>query len=182
MMAGMDDQAEMRGVGEMNDASRPRFSSVAEVAAANPEDAREHFRRKLGLETDPADVEADLRKGGGDLILVDTRTRVAFEEEHIAGAISMPVRSINAATAEGLDRAALYITYCWGPGCNSSTKGAERLAALGLRVKEMIGGIEYWKREGYATEAGTLPIVQDAGATPAGTRGKESVARMDTGR
>jgi hypothetical protein len=26
------------------------------------------------------------------------------------------------------------------------------LAELGFRVKEMIGGIEYWKREGYATE------------------------------
>lgn len=132
---------------------RPRFSSVAEVAAADPEAAREHFHRKLSFETDPADVEADLRKGAGAFVLIDTRARTAFEEEHIPGAINLPVRSISAATAERLDPTALYITYCWGPGCNGSTKGAERLAALGLCVKEMIGGIEYWKREGYSTES-----------------------------
>ena len=139
--------------GRLKEVSWPRFSSVGEVAAAQPGAAREHFRRKLGFETDPADVEADLRKGGGGFVLVDTRARRAFEEEHIPGAINLPVRSIHGATAEKLDKSVLYITYCWGPGCNGSTKGAERLAALGLRVKEMIGGIEYWKREGYATES-----------------------------
>jgi rhodanese-related sulfurtransferase len=44
------------------------------------------------------------------------------------------------------------VTYCWGPGCNAATKGAARLAALGFRVKEMIGGIEYWRREGHPVE------------------------------
>ena len=144
----------------MSGVPRPRFSSVTEVAAAPPEDAREHFRRKLAFETDPADVEADLRKGGGRFVLVDTRARSAFEEEHIPGAISLPVRSMRAA-AEHLDKSMVYVTYCWGPGCNGSTKGAERLAALGLRVKEMIGGIEYWKREGYRTASVRESVTED---------------------
>jgi rhodanese-related sulfurtransferase len=38
-----------------------------------------------------------------------------------------------------------------GPGCNGSTRAAARLAALGFQVKELIGGLEYWKREGYPT-------------------------------
>jgi len=48
------------------------------------------------------------------------------------------------------------VVYCWGPGCNSSQKGAARLAGLGVQVKEMLGGIEYWLREGHDTE-GTIP-------------------------
>jgi rhodanese-related sulfurtransferase len=47
------------------------------------------------------------------------------------------------------------VTYCWGPGCNSSTKAALKLASLGFKVKEMIGGLEYWRHEGLPIE-GTL--------------------------
>ncbi|MFE5737948.1 rhodanese-like domain-containing protein [Streptomyces celluloflavus] len=39
--------------------------------------------------------------------------------------------------------------YCWGPGCDGATRAALALARLGYRVKEMLGGIEYWIREGY---------------------------------
>ena len=45
--------------------------------------------------------------------------------------------------------------YCWGPACNGASKAAARLAAQGYRVKEMLGGIEYWRKEGGALE-GTL--------------------------
>ncbi|MDR7315693.1 rhodanese-like domain-containing protein [Brevibacillus nitrificans] len=49
----------------------------------------------------------------------------------------------------------LLVVYCWSPACNGATKGAAKLAALGFRVKEMIGGMEYWRREGNPVE-GTL--------------------------
>ena len=41
------------------------------------------------------------------------------------------------------------VTYCWGPGCNGATKAALELARLGRPVREMIGGYEYWQREGH---------------------------------
>ena len=44
------------------------------------------------------------------------------------------------------------VTYCWGPGCNGSTRAALEFAKLGYRVREMIGGFEYWAREGYPVE------------------------------
>jgi rhodanese-related sulfurtransferase len=44
------------------------------------------------------------------------------------------------------------VVYCWGPACNAATKAAARLSALGFQVKEMIGGLEYWRHEGYAVE------------------------------
>nr|WP_245237948.1 hypothetical protein [Paenibacillus etheri] len=45
--------------------------------------------------------------------------------------------------------------YCWGPACNGASQAATKLAAQGFRVKEMLGGIEYWRKEGGNLE-GTL--------------------------
>ena len=129
--------------------TEPRFSLVLETSGPPPEIAHEHFRAKLRYETDPADVYADLHKGPPKFVLVDARSRQAFEEEHIPGAVSLPHREINAETSRGFSQDTLIVTYCWGPACNASTKAAVRLSALGFRVKEMIGGIEYWKKEGY---------------------------------
>jgi hypothetical protein len=44
------------------------------------------------------------------------------------------------------------VTYCWGPGCNGATRAALEFARLGFRVKEMIGGYEYWVREGFPVQ------------------------------
>lgn len=45
-------------------------------------------------------------------------------------------------------------TYCDGIGCNASTKGVLKLSELGYKVKELIGGIDWWKRDGYPIEVG----------------------------
>jgi rhodanese-related sulfurtransferase len=46
----------------------------------------------------------------------------------------------------------LFVVYCAGPHCNGANKGAIRLARLGYRVKEMIGGITGWRDEDFALE------------------------------
>lgn len=76
--------------------------------------------------------------------------------EHIAGAISPPHREISPDTTAALSKNKLYVAYCWGPGCNGSTRAALGLSALGFHVKELMGGIEYWKREGYPTEGDAI--------------------------
>lgn len=43
------------------------------------------------------------------------------------------------------------MVYCDGIGCNASTKGALNMTRLGFQVKELIGGIEWWKFDGYTT-------------------------------
>lgn len=58
---------------------------------------------------------------------------------------------MDAATTARIDRTALVVTYCDGVGCNGSTKGALNMVRLGFRVKELIGGIEWWERDGYDT-------------------------------
>lgn len=130
-------------------------SFVLEHAAATPDEARRHFAAKLAVETDPSDVHADLERGVRRIAVVDARSPRHFGECHVPGAINLPHRSITAESTAALSRDLCVVVYCWGPGCNAATKAAARLAALGFAVKEMIGGLEYWRREGYAVE-GTL--------------------------
>ena len=61
-------------------------------------------------------------------------------------------REIPARATSELDRSVPVVAYCWGPGCNGATRAALALAGLGFRVREMIGGFEYWAREGLPVE------------------------------
>lgn len=98
---------------------------------------------------------ADLFEALGNkenIIVMDTRKVRAYEEEHIPNAISFPHREMNKGTLSKLDTSVLYISYCDGIGCNGSTKGALKLTENGFRVKELLGGLDWWKRDDYATE------------------------------
>ena len=71
---------------------------------------------------------------------------------HVPGAVHLPGREIALRATGELDRSVPVVTYCWSPGCNGATRAALALALLGLRVREMIGGFEYWAREGLPVE------------------------------
>jgi rhodanese-related sulfurtransferase len=62
--------------------------------------------------------------------------------------VHLPTARIAARAAELLDPAVPVVTYCWGPGCDGATRAALAFALAGFAVKEMIGGVEYWVREG----------------------------------
>ena len=109
------------------------------------------YEAKLQFETDSWDLFEAL-KGSENVVVVDARSADAYEREHIPSAVNIPHRTISQETIAHLDRAATYVTYCDGIGCNASTKGAVRMAKLGFTVKELLGGLEWWKRDGYATE------------------------------
>ncbi len=126
---------------------------------APPALAARHFVAKLAFETDPADLAAELAAGATRVVPVDTRQPDGFARGHLPGAINLPHATIDDTTTATLDREAVYVTYCWGPACNASTKGAAKLAGLGFTVKELIGGISAWEAEGFP--------VHGRGATPA---------------
>ncbi|GAA5191186.1 hypothetical protein GCM10023346_10090 [Arthrobacter gyeryongensis] len=48
-----------------------------------------------------------------------------------------------------------------GTGCNGSTFAALAFAELGYPVREMIGGIEYWARNGLPVETTDGVVVRD---------------------
>lgn len=140
----------------MTTAARPKpaptFSAVHEHPAAPPAEAQRHFLARLSVETDPSDLVHDLTRGTGRLVVLDVRSAADFERCHIPGARSLPHRQISEATTADIDRDAIVVTYCWGPACNAATRAAARLAALGFKVKELLGGLEYWRLEGCPVE------------------------------
>ncbi|NBC67069.1 MAG: rhodanese-like domain-containing protein [Bacteroidetes bacterium] len=111
-----------------------------------------HYEDKLSFEMDPADLHENLKKDNHSLVIVDARSKEGYEMEHIPGAISFPYRTMNEESTSNLDKSKTYVTYCDGIGCNASTKGALKLARLGFDVRELIGGLEWWKKDGYQTE------------------------------
>jgi rhodanese-related sulfurtransferase len=111
----------------------------------------EYYQSKLEYEMDPWDLYQAMEKGK-DVFPLDARRRTAFKKEHIPGAINLPHREIDEETTDGLDKTKTYVSYCKGNGCNASTWGALKMAKLGFKVKELFGGLESWKSDGYLTE------------------------------
>jgi rhodanese-related sulfurtransferase len=121
---------------------------VLRTAPAAPADAVAYFAARLAHHADVSDVHAAMTGGDPGFVLVDSRGQAAWEQAHIPGAVHLPTDRIATEAAGLLDPATPVVTHCWGPGCDGATRAALALARLGYRVKEMIGGIEYWIREG----------------------------------
>jgi rhodanese-related sulfurtransferase len=110
--------------------------------------ALEFFTARLEFQTDVADVHTDLP----GIVLIDSRGEAGWNQGHIPGAVHMPTDEIHVKAPHTIDPAARVVTYCWGPGCNGATRAAREFAKLGYQVKEMLGGIEYWIREGFPVQ------------------------------
>lgn len=125
-------------------------------------DALAYFTAKLEHETDASDVY-EAQRAGDDMVLLDVRSAAAWDQGHAVGAQHLPYRDIAARALDELPHDTEIVVYCWSPGCNAGAKAAVELARRGFRVREMIGGFEYWAREGYPVESvdGPLPRVHD---------------------
>ena len=117
-----------------------------------PADAAAHFARRLAVETDVSDVHAALESG-------DARLRAARQpQRRVVGAGARAGRGAPArpgdrrAGAAELDRSVPVVTYCWGPAATAPPGPPSRWPSRGFRVREMIGGFEYWAREGLPVE------------------------------
>lgn len=127
-------------------------------------DAIAFFSAHMRFQTDVADVHAALPHGG--FVLVDTRSRAAWDQGHVPGAVHLPTADVPG----GLDVGTPVVTYCWGPGCDGATRAALAFARAGFAVREMLGGIEYWIREGFAVETvdGPVQLAPDPLTVPCG--------------
>jgi rhodanese-related sulfurtransferase len=110
------------------------------------------------------------RAGHSDIVVIDARSRDAYAAGHIPGAVSFPHREMTAESTAQLDRSKVYVVYCDGIGCNASTKGAYKLARLGFRAKELLGGIDWRRRDGHPVavshEPGSLLTAQNSRQLP----------------
>lgn len=113
-------------------------------------EATEYFRKKLNFEIDVMDVHG--RLASGEFVLVDTRRHASWEHGHIPGALHLPTALVPAQAGVLIPAGTPVVVYSWGPGCNGSTFAALAFAELGYPVREMLGGIEYWARNGLPVE------------------------------
>ena len=136
---------------------RSESSAVLEYGAPEPGETAAMMQDKLRFHTDASDLSVDLKAGLAGIVVVDARSRDAYAAGHIPGAISFPHREISLETTAQLDRNMVYVVYCDGIGCNGSTKGAYQLARLGFRTKELLGGLDWWRRDGHPVVASSEP-------------------------
>jgi rhodanese-related sulfurtransferase len=89
---------------------------------------------------------------GEDVLIVDVRTRDAFDQEHIPGAVSRPkLELISGLPRLPMDRPVAL--YCTCPNDESSALGAHQLH-LAYGHKNLLvlhGGMDAWKEAGYKT-------------------------------
>ena len=133
------------------------ISAVLEFGAPAPGETAMMMEDKLRFHTDSWDLSVDLKAALADIVVIDARSRDAYIAGHIPGAVSFPHRDMNAETAARFDRSKVYVVYCDGIGCNASTKGAYKLARLGFRAKELLGGLDWWRRDGHPVTASHEP-------------------------
>jgi rhodanese-related sulfurtransferase/CBS domain-containing protein len=101
--------------------------------------------------------------------LVEVLPREEYEEEHLPGAINLPLKALNRTTAGRLSRAKPVIVYCWDSVWDISPRAAWRLEAMGFKdVYEYVAGKADWLAAALPSE-GTLATEPRAG----------SVARRD---
>jgi rhodanese-related sulfurtransferase len=110
-----------------------------------------YYQNKLNYEMDSFDLFNALEKKE-NVIPLDTRRSSIYKKEHIPGAINLHHRDMDENSTKNLDRSKTYVCYCNGIGCDGSTRGALNMTKLGFKVKELIGGLEWWKYDGYSTE------------------------------
>ncbi len=124
-------------------------------------DAATHFAARLRFETDPSDVRT-AQLAGERFVLVDTRSAAAWAQGRAVGALHLPTSRIERDAPRLIPVGTPVVVHCWGPGCNGATKAALVLARLGYAVREMLGGFEYWAREGLPVETDDGPLLRAA--------------------
>jgi rhodanese-related sulfurtransferase len=125
------------------------------MATENPQhEAVAHFAARLSFETDPSDVHAAMESGEQGFVLIDTRSQESWEQGHARGAVHVTKPDLPRVIPT-YPAGTQFVVYCWGPGCNGATRAGLAISELGYAVKEMIGGFEYWAREGLPVDAET---------------------------
>src|SRR5438477_9457680 len=96
--------------------------AVLEYGVPEPGEIAAVMGDKLRVHTDSWDLSVDLKSGHPDIVVIDARSRQAYAEGHIPGAVSFPHGEMTEEAVERLDRRKIYVVYCDGIGCNASTK------------------------------------------------------------
>ncbi|XGI84380.1 rhodanese-like domain-containing protein [Halorutilales archaeon Cl-col2-1] len=107
------------------------------------------------MKTITADELEDLKESGEEFVLVDVLGEDHFEEEHIPGALNIPLERIASEALSRFDKDEKIVVYCADDECSASPKAAEKLEDLGFEnVIDFEAGVDGWKKSGHEVESG----------------------------
>jgi len=131
--------------------------SVAEHQLAEFERlVRDHFGSRSAVE--PVSMEELMRRTRtGDVVILDTRPANEYLSGHIAGAVSVPVDTLQRRLRE-LPKNTEYVAYCRGPYCVYADRAVDILRAKGRRARRLIEGFPEWKAAGFPVETGAQSL------------------------
>jgi rhodanese-related sulfurtransferase len=108
--------------------------------------------------------------------LVEVLPAEEYEELHLPGAINIPLKQLDAESAQQLDPARDVVVYCWDALCDMSPRAACRLTTLGFtRVYDYVAGKVDWLAHGLHAEGAhaDLPTAGSLARHDAATCGLE---------
>jgi rhodanese-related sulfurtransferase len=84
---------------------------------------------------------------------LDVLPAAIYRQEHLPGAVSMPLETFEPAHVEGFERSQPLLVYCFDQHCDLSARASARLVQLGFEgVHDLIGGRAAWTAQGLPTE------------------------------
>ena len=96
--------------------------------------------------------------------LIEVLPRSDYDDEHLPGAISVPLGELTAQAVAELDRDRPIVTYCFDYQCDLSARAAARLESLGFAdVYDYRASKVAWLAAGLPSE-GAVPAASRAGA------------------
>ena len=130
--------------GALRGLAEARLAEVQQIARA--------FVEKRGS-LEPVDRHRLLaRVQSGEVTILDVRPAEEYEAAHIAGAVSVPLKELEARLA-GLPKGREIVAYCRGPYCVLAPDAVKLLRARGYRAEVLVDGVSEWRARG-------LPVVQ----------------------
>ena len=123
--------------------------TVAQQQLAEVERALDAYRQRRHEFENVSVEELRTRLQNDDVILLDVRPAVEYENGHLPGALSLPLDEIEQALASLPDDKTI-VAYCRGPYCLIADDALEMLAANGRHVARLEEGVLEWQQAGYA--------------------------------
>jgi rhodanese-related sulfurtransferase len=92
----------------------------------------------------------------GEVILLDVRPEEEYRAAHISGAVSVPLKGLNARLSK-LPRGKEIVAYCRGPYCVLAGEAVRLLKAKGFRAMRLEDGVPEWRAQGLPVAVGEEP-------------------------
>lgn len=123
--------------------------AVAHQQLAEVEQALDAYRQRRDEFENISVEELRERLQNGEIILLDVRPEVEYENGHLPGALSLPLAEIEQKLASLPDDKTI-VAYCRGPYCVFADDALAVLAANGRRVARLEEGVPEWRQAGHA--------------------------------